>query len=248
MTAGIVSKIEPKAIISDININPGNSGGQLFNSLGQVVGLTTFGEQTTSGPGVSGIVRLEEALPVLEQAKMNTSGKRKPDSILLPVEPPGEFPIDAIKASLQAEKLDTRPYIFSAGDYDVAIMTPIFKFYLAESGKIAAAKEKEKRNKKQGAAQGTFRPLDELRNWAEYAGEYKPVIMIKAMPKLRETFWSAFNRSMAANYGIIAQAKMRFKADFYKMRLLCGGKEIQPIQPAKIPLVFEENNRFVNLT
>jgi hypothetical protein len=53
---------------------------------------------------------------------------------------------------------------------------------------------------------------------------------------------------MAANYGIQAQARMRFKTDFYKMRLLCGGKEIQPIQPAKIPLVFDENNRFVNVT
>src|SRR5262249_28660923 len=146
--------------------------GPLFNSLGQVVGLTTFIQGKVIGQGISGIVRLEEALPVLEQARRSTAGKRKPDPILLPVEPPGEFPLDAIKTSLQAEKLDTRPYIFGVGDYDVAVITPILKYHLAESGKIAAAKEKEKRNKKQGAVQETFRPLDDLRNWAEYAGEY----------------------------------------------------------------------------
>src|SRR5579863_2888387 len=39
LTSGIVSKVEPASIISDININPGNSGGPLFNSLGQVVGI-----------------------------------------------------------------------------------------------------------------------------------------------------------------------------------------------------------------
>src|SRR5215204_1443043 len=35
ITTGIASKIEEKAIISDININPGNSGGALFNSIGE---------------------------------------------------------------------------------------------------------------------------------------------------------------------------------------------------------------------
>ncbi len=34
MTSGIVSKVEKRAIISDVNINPGNSGGPLLNSQG----------------------------------------------------------------------------------------------------------------------------------------------------------------------------------------------------------------------
>jgi S1-C subfamily serine protease len=38
MTSGIISKVEPKAILSDININHGNSGGPLF-TLDGLVGL-----------------------------------------------------------------------------------------------------------------------------------------------------------------------------------------------------------------
>src|SRR5260370_31043711 len=66
LTSGIVSKVEERAIISDININHGNSGGPLFNSLGTVVGLTTFKEQSNS---VSGIVRIEQSFPTVDHAR-----------------------------------------------------------------------------------------------------------------------------------------------------------------------------------
>ena len=33
--------------------------------------------------------------------------------------------------------------------------------------------------------------------WAEYVGEYRPVILVHASPKLRETFLSAMDRGMA---------------------------------------------------
>jgi hypothetical protein len=248
LTTGIAGKLEARAIISDININPGNSGGPLFNSLGQVVGITTFGEDRGAGPGISGIVRIEEALPLLSQARSRMNNLSKPDAIFLPVEPSGDYPIEAIKTSLQSRELDTRPYNSSAGDFDVDVITPILKYHFMEENKVEAGKEKSKRNKKEGSIKNSYQPLEDLRSWAEYAGEYKPVILIRAVPKLRETFWSALNRGIAANYGILAQAKLRYKTDFYRMKLLCDGNEIQPIHPGKEARVHAENNRFVNLT
>lgn len=248
MTTGIVSKVEPRAIISDININPGNSGGPLFNSNGDVIGITTFLEQRRYGPGISGIVRIEEAFPLVEQAKVKMSNMTKPSSVLLPSSPTDVYPIEAIRANLMVEKFKVDPYIFKVGDYDVAVITPILK-YRQLARDVKAGKEKEKRNRKSAAAvQGSFRPLDELKGWAEYVGEYEPVLLIQASPRLKEGFWSAMGRGMAASRGYVTPAKLRFRTDFYKMKLLCGSQEIKPLFPGKMERVIDERNAFVNVT
>lgn len=248
MTTGIVSGVDSGAIISDIDINPGNSGGPLFNSMGYVIGLTTFNEQGSSGRGISGIIRIEQTRALLEQAKAKISnGSHPPDPALLPVEPTDSFPLDAIKAAALAKKFDTRPYFFSEGDYDVALITPILKYHIEEQGRVTAAREKSRRTRREGAVQGTFQPLEDLKTWAEYAGEYQPVIQIQADPKLRETFMSAFSRGLAQG-AYVGPAKMRFKTDFYKMHLLCGDKEIQPIQPSKVADVLNVHSSFVSVT
>jgi S1-C subfamily serine protease len=250
ITTGIASRVEPHAIISDISINHGNSGGPLFNSQGVVVGLTTFKDPDESGPGISGIVRIEDARLLIERAKAKMQDAKPPAATLLPVEPVGIYPIDALKVSSRVEKFDYRPYTFTAGNFDVAVITPVLQYQLEMGASVRAEKEKEKRNGHSGeAVQGTFRPLDDLKNWGEYVGEYSPVIMIRAVPELRETFGSALRRSVeASSVGYTQAAKMRFKTDFYRMKLLCGSREVQPIQPGKIASVIDVQNAFVNVT
>jgi S1-C subfamily serine protease len=251
LTTGIVSKLEERAIISDININPGNSGGPLFNSLGRVIGLTTFGESNRgSGPGISGIVRIEQVEDVLSEAQRKSKNGQPPSPALLPVEPKLKYPVSSLKVAVSSGKFDVRPYVFAEGDYHVAIITPILKYELSEGEKVRAATEKAKRTRgPKAVAQTTFQPLDDMRNWAEYAGEYEAVIQIRATPQLRETVGSAFLRGMTATNGVSTiPAKMRFKADFYKMRLTCGGKEVEPIHPGKIAKVISVKDRFINAT
>ena len=188
ISTGIVSKVEPHAIISDIRIDHGNSGGPLFNSLGQAIGITTFVDQGPKGGGIAGIVRIEEATKLLSDARAKMSMVVKPAPTLLPVEPSTTFPIDAIKETLLKEKFDTKHYAFSLGDFEVVLITPPLRYRMEGEAEIKAAKQKEKRTKKNAqAVQGTFQPLDGLKNWAEYVGEYKPVIMIRATPKIHET-------------------------------------------------------------
>jgi len=248
MTTGIVSKVEEHAILSDININHGNSGGPLFNSRGKVIGITTFGDVTRlGGPGVAGIVRIEQALPVLKTAREAMRNTAPPPPDLLPNFPAGTYPIEAIKENLQIEKFKTDPYLFGVGDYDVAVITPILRYRVQEEGAVRAAKEKEKRNGKHAeAVQGTFRPLDDLKDWREYIGDYEPVLLVEAKPKLRETFWSAFSRGMAHAYYL--PAKMRFKTDFYRMKLFCGQSEVVPLWPGKAQIVLDVQNSAVNVT
>lgn len=99
LTTGIVSKVEERAIISDININPGNSGGPLFNSLGHVIGVTTFADRSQrTGSGISGIVRVEQLERTLESARRKLETVPMPPVRLLPVEPRTPYPVDPIKA------------------------------------------------------------------------------------------------------------------------------------------------------
>lgn len=246
MTTGIASKIEPHAIISDVNINHGNSGGPLFNSVGEVVGITTFGDFTRQGgPGVSGIVRIEETAAVVELAVGKMAQMEKPEARLLPVDPQDKYPLDAIRDVVEAKKFDYDPYKFVEANFEVTIITPLMRYRMVTEAEREAAKTKNKRNNSKEAVQGTFSTTEQFRNWAEYVGEYKPVLLVSAQPVLGESFWGAVGRGVAANYGIRSQANLRFKTDFYKMKLFCGDKEVEPIHPAKIFFLTNESNYFV---
>ncbi|HEX8456038.1 MAG TPA: serine protease [Pyrinomonadaceae bacterium] len=237
LTSGIVSKVEKRAIISDVNINPGNSGGPLFNSLGEVIGLTTFGESAGFGPGVSGIVRIEEAEQTLAKAKEIAGTKEMPSAELMPTVPEDAFPLDAIKTRLDVKKFETKPYKTELGDYDVMMLTPVYKFYLTERDRLEAVREREKRNRGDGA-QGTMDKYRNLRNWAEYAGELKPVVQILAIPEMKMTGKSLLlGAVLMAGAGMMTPPDMKFKADFYEMSLVCDGKSITPIQRGKSELV-----------
>src|SRR2546428_2634564 len=151
ITTGIVSKVEPHTIMSDININPGSSGGPLFNGAGQVIGLTTFGTRGEGGPGVSGIVRIEEALALFEHNRAKATGTPPPGA-LLPVEPLTPYPIEGLKEALRAEKYDARPCYFAAGDFNIALFTPPLDYREQEERRLQAEREHKKRNKKQQSA------------------------------------------------------------------------------------------------
>jgi S1-C subfamily serine protease len=231
LTTGIVSKVDTHAIISDININPGNSGGPLFNSAGTVIGLTTFAERGDGGPGVSGIVRIEEALPLLEQSRAKLTGT-PPSGALLPVEPLRPYPLAGLTAALKEERFDTRPYYFSGGDFNIALSTPPLDYREREEKRLRAERQRNKRNKKKGSPEANTESEEAPKDWEAAAGEHRAVFGIIVFPKAKEGFGSAFGRALSP----YSPARLKFKTDFYKMRLFCGEKEIQPIHPGRVPL------------
>src|SRR5882672_6731419 len=242
ITTGIVSKVEAHTIISDININPGNSGGPLFNGAGQVIGLTTFGTRGEGGPGVSGIVRIEEALALLEQNRAKAAGTLPPGA-LLPVEPLTPYPIEGLKEALRAEKYDWRPYYFAAGDFNIALSTPPLDYREQEERRLQAEREHKKRNKKPQSADENADNSGEPKEWEEEAGAHPAVFGIYAMPKAKEGFGSALGRSFSVN----SAAKLKFKTDFQAMKLFCGDKEILPIHPGRVPVTVSVRNRAVKM-
>ncbi len=247
ITTGIISKVDAHTLMSDININPGNSGGPLFNNAGHVVGLTTFGASAERGPGVSGVVRIEEALALLEENRGKATGT-PPPATLLPVEPLTPYPVEGLNAALQGEKFDPRPYYLNAGDFEVALSTPPFDYREKEEDRLRAERTQKKRNRRDtnspDAAQQDASREDSPRDWESEAGGHRAVLGIYAVPKVREGFGSAFSRSLRNGYGA---ANLKFKADFRSMKLFCGEKEVQPIHPGRIPVTVNVHNASVKL-
>jgi hypothetical protein len=164
--------------------------------------------------------------------------------------PEDAFPLDVIKARLDVKKFETKHYKSELGNYDVMMLTPVYKFYLSEKDRLEAVREREKRNKGEGA-QGTMDKYRNLRNWAEYAGELKPVVQILAIPEMKMTGKSLLlGAVLMAGAGMMTPPDMKFKADFYEMTLVCDGMVITPIQRGKSELVvpmpsyYKVKNRF----
>jgi S1-C subfamily serine protease len=247
ITTGIVSKVDAHTIMSDVNINPGNSGGPLFNNAGQVVGLTTFGTSAERGPGVSGVVRIEEAMALLEQNRTQAKGT-PPPAALLPVEPLTPYPVQGLKAALQGEKFDARPYYLNAGDFEVALSTPPFDYREKEEDRLRAERTQKKRNRRDAsnadAAQQDANAEDTPRDWESSTGGHKAVFGIYVQPKVKEGFGSALARGLRNGYGA---ANLKFKTDFQSMKLFCGEKEVQPIFPGRIPLTVNVRNSSVKM-
>ena len=204
LTTGVISKVEKEAITSDININPGNSGGPLFTMGGQVAGITTAGLRR-----LASIVPIEHARPLLDQARKTISGTAPPSAALLPVEPADYYPADYLRGLLAQEKMDTKPYHFDLGQFQVAFLTPPVSYFLRHEDDMAAARKAAKRA---GGDPSQAKPPSEA---LEDAQEYRPVVFIRVRPKLGVMF------------------KIKFKNGFQSLRLLCGGKEVAPIDPGR---------------
>jgi hypothetical protein len=242
ITTGIVSKVEAHTLLSDININPGSSGGPLFNDNGQVIGLTTFDTRDEQGPGVSGIVRVEEALELLEQNRAKATGI-PPPATLLPVEPFTPYPLEGLQQALKAEKFDYRPYYLEAGDFNIALSTPPVDYREGEERRLQAERTHQKRNKRNESASENAGDSGAPKRWEQETGAHPAVLGIYVMPKAKEGTGSVLSRSFNVSY----TAKLKFKADFQSMKLFCGSKEVEPINPGRVPVTVSVHNRAIKM-
>lgn len=94
MTQGIVSKVEPGALLGDFLIQPGNSGGPLVNLSGEVVGINTF-----LAGGISGAVRVNRVREALALPAVTDFAGPEPDAALLPTPPRERYPTDLLIGS-----------------------------------------------------------------------------------------------------------------------------------------------------
>lgn len=254
LTSGIVSKVEGRAIISDVNINPGNSGGPLINMDSEVIAINTFLDPSSSGPGVSGSVSISLALPLLHQARGRLR-EEPPPATLLPVVPKDPFPIAGLKWAAERCGKASNYRITSASGFDIQILTPSRLYFRRRIAKEPLAEKRRSREAAAGIAQQEmYDPLgDLLREWAEYAGRYSPVVQIHVQPKVGETAGSVLLNVLgaaAAGYSgsyYYGSSTYEFKSDLQDLELMEGNSVVPEVLRAMRMMPVFISERFVKM-
>lgn len=244
LTTGIVSKVEARAIISDVNINHGNSGGPLLNLDGEVIAINTFGDMSDQGgPGVSGSILITQARSALADAKRAIAMSPPSDS-LMPRLSKVAFPIEGLRAAALQRNFDLRPYVGEVNSFLVEVMTPpVMAWRNAQASKELLARRTKRESAAGVSGNEKIDPIQAWASWDEYVGERKPGVVIQVTPEVGQTTgsaWSNFFGALAAGYSHTyyePHAILEFKADFRDMHLFRDGIEIIPVEKSRVPAV-----------
>ncbi len=214
MSTGVVSKADAKEIVSDVKFT--DLASPLFNSSGAIVGYSRVVNKEMH------IFPLSEVREDVASAKQKLAAATTPASPrLLPVPPPGDFPIDAL-LSRHETRWDKEIYAFKMGDFNVELLTPVARYQYNQERYTEVLHQ---RMKQKG---GNTTKLEEPEH------KYESVVGIWAHPQIKMAFWKSWGDSMASNNQ--APGTYRPKSSFSRLRLLCGDKEVEPILPGKFTI------------
>lgn len=248
MTIGIVSKLEARAIISDVLINHGNSGGPLINGAGEVIAINTFGDfPDQGGPGISGSILISQAMPALSAARQRLAeGTAAPADSLLPNAPDNPYPLDLLKAAAAKPKFDLRPFSGDVKGFDFVFLTPPSMAWRAAKAQSEILSRRKQREAKAGAsADERVDPLQNWPGWDEYVGGRRAVIVLYIAPKVAETKASGWANVLGAfaaglsNSYFVGRYDLEFKGDFRGATVKRDGEEIVPVDVNRSPAVLD---------
>jgi hypothetical protein len=230
LTEGIVSKVQPDTLTSDVNINPGNSGGPLLNRKGQVVGVCTYTMGEEGGPGLSGVTRIHVAGKALAAAREAMSKGEPPPARMLPMEAEYRFPPEEVRKAALARSPQVKDYHLEAGKIDVQFFTPVLVVSgFLERERLASEERQKRKNKGGEKAEAPAETGKPYYAWQKEEEIFLPVVRIRAFPEVKMTPGSMFVAGLLGTGG-----KFRFKTDFERMELRRGDAVIEPILPGRI--------------
>lgn len=222
MSTGVVSKVDPKEIVSDVKIT--DIASPIFNSSGTVVGYSRVSNKEMH------IVPLTEVRDDIARAKQKLAAATTPaPARLLPVPPQGDFPVDAL-LSRHETRWNKEIYVFKLGDFDMELLTPVSRYQYHQEQYTAEVNQAMKRK-------GGEKPQ-------QPEHKYEPVLSIWAHPQMKLAFWKSWGDNIATNNQ--GPNTYRPKSSFGRLRLLCGDKEVEPILPGKFSIT-TGGNRWVRV-
>jgi len=142
------------------------------------------------------------------------------------------------------KKFRPKAYEADFGEYQLTMITPVLKHYIIEKNRIAFERQ-QKKIEKDGLMTSPLmtNSFYELRNWADYVNQVRPVVHLLVVPEVSATGKSTFLSLLTLGVGLMGGSPMvlpadfKFKADFEEMTLTCDGKRVTPIQRGKIEFI-----------
>ncbi len=236
VTSGIVSKMEERAIISDVNINPGNSGGPMINMDSEVIAINTFRDPSLGGAGISGSIPITIAQSVISEARSRMKDSETPDPTRLPVVPSDAYPVEGLKWVAERSGKTVNYFMESQG-FNIRVSTPPREYYLQIISTKRLVQKRRDRQKSAGIPQlELYDPVgSRLHEWREYVGAYMPLVMINVEPKIGETGGSLFLNTLgaaAAGYSgtpYYGHHTYEFKSDLRDFELMADNSTISTV-------------------
>jgi hypothetical protein len=110
---------------------------------------------------------------------------------------------------------------------------------------VRAEKEASEGHKKQSPrSTSSYKPGEDFYEWRRYVGDYRPVVVIQAMPEIALTGGSVFAIVML---GPNVPKHFKFKTDFVRMELLRDGTVVEPILPGRVPHIVNEQQGYASM-
>ena len=210
---GAVTRFDARVITTELNLSAGGLGGPVFNTAGELVGITTLhGEREEPLRGIVKVARIDPACDVVAAAAKKMQDAPAPSAALLPMEPAKPAPVAEFKEAVRKRAGNLKPYQMVTTDFDVGFVTPI----LAYAAQSQAAQD--------------------FGVWSDYVADIPPVLFIRVTPKMVESMWAKMARGAAMTQGMALPAMKRLGTGFNRMRVLCGSAEVTPIHPFKVEL------------
>ncbi len=216
---GTVSRVDARAIASDLRIATGGAGGPVFTASGGLVGITApADERDEPRRGATRVVRIDDACDVVAAAAKKAQDVPAPSGAHLPVEPMEPAPVATFKDAVQRRAGSLKPYQMAASDFDVAFITPVLTY--------AALSQ----------------PSQSFSNWSEYVSDIPPVLLVRVTPKMVESFWAKVARGAAQTQGMALPPIKRLRSGFQRLHAFCDRTEVTPIHPFRLELRVSETD------
>lgn len=233
IASGTVSRILSHTLLADIRVDDESLGAPLFNAAGDVIAITTA-EDDEASAGPARAVRIDEAPAVIAAAEKKMAQTEAPDGTRLPIEPQRPFDDEVLKEAASVRKGIIEPYRVGAADFDVSVITTVLVYASRYQVDRTIGRERGRSGRTEFQMETSRRALRDFGNWADYVRDDPPVLMIRATPKLVESFWKTVLRGAVQTQGVALPPIKRIKAGFAAMTLYCGDAEVIPIHPFKI--------------